>query len=704
MSVAMKNATRFEKLNIMDQVGLFYSNDPTTEYPDAPNGSLCIGSANVFEKLSGAWVKTSIVPKQVELDVEQGNVGTVNFADSDLIIITATIDAATINGIVDNSSFTPGKRVLISFKADNNVTLKNEFAVSSGEIAFKISTAADLVMTANKIYEAFFVQEGATKYLYIQVVSEASAAGPVYTFVFDPAIPASADNIYKTFSELYSAFDAMRGKGKRVIEYKDGGSGVTIPAGSYPGLFDNVTHRGIGTYSYEMRAGVTLAAGVTGTGFTFKFENINLTCNNTVAPVLDANCSGNDLLIIRTRNFSFDNSGTKAFISLRGASGGIGYVYTQETFQLASGVFIADGDENYPFIYLFLENHENLSIAANSFSAISTDSAGVQFIFDNLSGNNVNVSFSHTNMEVFSSGLRNYFIQELQDSDEETTLADADILPVRSSSLGKLIKITWGNFKVVIQAALADLFVPTGSYKMMAGRSAPNSAYYICDGTNKTRSSDLDLFNYLNESIGNPTLSIASPCVVTLNNHGLQIGERFFFETSGALPTNVSANTEYYVLSSGYTANSFQFAASAGGSAINSSGTQSGVHTLRASPHGIANSTTFKIPDARGLVMVGAGAHGTMTRASGTAYNGGLAGATRNDQMQGHQHYFDEDRTLNKRIGVTGGGANAVFADSAVGTGTMKTTTPIADSTNGTPRTGDETRPAEIAALVCIKR
>jgi microcystin-dependent protein len=102
-------------------------------------------------------------------------------------------------------------------------------------------------------------------------------------------------------------------------------------------------------------------------------------------------------------------------------------------------------------------------------------------------------------------------------------------------------------------------------------------------------------------------------------------------------------------------------------------------------------STTFNLPDARGLVMVGAGAHGTMTRANGTAYNGGSVGASRNDQMQGHRH----------ASGITGAGGGSV-ANSA-GLALTDTGLPVTDAVNGTPRTGDETRPAEIAVLVCIK-
>jgi len=109
-------------------------------------------------------------------------------------------------------------------------------------------------------------------------------------------------------------------------------------------------------------------------------------------------------------------------------------------------------------------------------------------------------------------------------------------------------------------------------------------------------------------------------------------------------------------------------------------------------------STTFNLPDARGLVMVGAGAHGTMTRANGTAYNGGTLGATRDDQMQGHKVRVSNTPATGAQFsGYTPIDVNVY------GNNTNDNTALITDDTNGTPRTGDETRPAEIAVLVCIK-
>lgn len=83
-----------------------------------------------------------------------------------------------------------------------------------------------------------------------------------------------------------------------------------------------------------------------------------------------------------------------------------------------------------------------------------------------------------------------------------------------------------------------------------------------------------------NVTLGNPTITIASPAVITLNSHGLTLNDTVQFTTTGALPTGISASTTYYVISAGLTTNAFEISATLGGTAINTSGTQSGTHTL----------------------------------------------------------------------------------------------------------------------------
>lgn len=83
-----------------------------------------------------------------------------------------------------------------------------------------------------------------------------------------------------------------------------------------------------------------------------------------------------------------------------------------------------------------------------------------------------------------------------------------------------------------------------------------------------------------NLSSGTVTMTIASPCVISQTAHGLKAGSKVSFTTTGALPTGITANTVYYVISAGLTADAFEISATEGGAAINTSGSQSGTHTM----------------------------------------------------------------------------------------------------------------------------
>lgn len=74
------------------------------------------------------------------------------------------------------------------------------------------------------------------------------------------------------------------------------------------------------------------------------------------------------------------------------------------------------------------------------------------------------------------------------------------------------------------------------------------------------------------------TVTIAAPGVFTLDKHTLVAGDRVIFETSGALPTGLSAETWYYVVSTGLTDRLFSVSATKDGTAITTTGTQSGTH------------------------------------------------------------------------------------------------------------------------------
>lgn len=89
--------------------------------------------------------------------------------------------------------------------------------------------------------------------------------------------------------------------------------------------------------------------------------------------------------------------------------------------------------------------------------------------------------------------------------------------------------------------------------------------------------------------VGVANITIGANSTVTFPNvqnpgtnslHGLHIGSQITFQTTGALPTGITAGTTYFVIAAGFTTTSFQFSTSSGGTAVTTSGTQSGVQTV----------------------------------------------------------------------------------------------------------------------------
>jgi hypothetical protein len=115
------------------------------------------------------------------------------------------------------------------------------------------------------------------------------------------------------------------------------------------------------------------------------------------------------------------------------------------------------------------------------------------------------------------------------------------------------------------------------------------------------------------------TVTIASPAVVTWNAHGLSAGDAVVFNTSGALPTGVTAGTTYYVIATGITTNTFQFATTPGGTAVNTSGSQSGTHNAFS-----ANGNRYNADTLAAVNTSGGGANFLPGNAAGTLSAGGI--------------------------------------------------------------------------------
>lgn len=162
---------------------------------------------------------------------------------------------------------------------------------------------------------------------------------------------------------------------------------------------------------------------------------------------------------------------------------------------------------------------------------------------------------------------------------------------------------------VALQTAPSSPALATGDFVWAATRT--RSGCLLCDGTPYARATYPALFSAIVPTIGVFTVTIASPGVFTLTGHGLVIGDRVYLTTNGALPTGLVVNTIYYVVSTP-DANTFTLSATEGGAAINTSVSQSGVHTLTFCPYGLGDgSTTFNVPDASGRsLFAAAGASG----------------------------------------------------------------------------------------------
>jgi hypothetical protein len=91
------------------------------------------------------------------------------------------------------------------------------------------------------------------------------------------------------------------------------------------------------------------------------------------------------------------------------------------------------------------------------------------------------------------------------------------------------------------------------------------------------------------------TISIANPAVISWAAHGLQVGAPVVFSTTGSLPTGITAGTTYYVISAGLNSTTqFEISTSQGGSAVITTGSQSGTQTATSNPALPASYTNFR--------------------------------------------------------------------------------------------------------------
>lgn len=120
--------------------------------------------------------------------------------------------------------------------------------------------------------------------------------------------------------------------------------------------------------------------------------------------------------------------------------------------------------------------------------------------------------------------------------------------------------------------------------------TAANPAVFSRNGHGLTADMPVYLTTSGQLRAGTCTISNASPAVVTFNSHPFAVDDEIKFTTTGALPSPLVAGTSYYVISSGFGANSFQISATLGGAAINTTTAGSGTHSVT---HILANKLMY---------------------------------------------------------------------------------------------------------------
>lgn len=189
---------------------------------------------------------------------------------------------------------------------------------------------------------------------------------------------------------------------------------------------------------------------------------------------------------------------------------------------------------------------------------------------------------------------------------EEATTAEIDADTGVGSTLRRLMvnpeylaSSKYGQRLPSVPAA-AFLDVITGMIFDYAGSSAP-SGFLLCDGSAVANDTYPELAAILLGKFGLGTAvtftADAPTDVVTSVSHGLSDGDILFVASSAAdLPAGLLPNTIYYVITA--TTNTFQLSTTSGGSAVDITDAGTGTHSYY---------TTFKVPDLRGTVMIGAG-------------------------------------------------------------------------------------------------
>lgn len=236
---------------------------------------------------------------------------------------------------------------------------------------------------------------------------------------------------------------------------------------------------------------------------------------------------------------------------------------------------------------------------------------------------------------------------------------------------------------------LANFLIPIGSIIEDGLNLAPSANFKDANAQAISRNTFVTLWNSVHRVI---TGAVPATDRISCTNHGCVEGQLVKFSFTGG---GVTALVNYYVRNP--TTNDFQISATATGSIIDLTSSQTG-DMITNIEYGFGDgSTTYNVPDRRGVFARGAGVHGTRAKAAGGNYDGGPVGYAGQDAMQGHFHDYTGYPGYAGGSGyISGTGNNSWNVSNMV-------ITARTDGSNGNPRLSNETTPAYVAVKYKVR-
>ncbi len=245
-----------------------------------------------------------------------------------------------------------------------------------------------------------------------------------------------------------------------------------------------------------------------------------------------------------------------------------------------------------------------------------------------------------------------------------------------------------------------SLLIPLGGVVEDNFDQLSNSNFLHVNGQSISRVTFSALWNLARRNVAG---IVAATDRISCTNHGCVEGQLVKFSFTGG---GIAALVNYYVRNP--TANDFQISSTDTGPILDLTSSQTG-EMITNIEYGFGDgSTTFNIPDRKGIFPRGAGVHGTRAKAAGGNYNGGAIGYAGQDQLFKHVHELWLNGNNNTIGGTTayssGAGPNTPSSASSNGASPgYPIRSVIADGPNGTPRAGDENPPAFVAVKYKVR-